>query len=318
MRKDAPFWQFLLQQQQPIALLTVVSSAGSSPGREGFSMLININGEMRGTIGGGIMEQKLSILAQKLLHKKQSTPKLIAQYHDKIHRVNQSGMICSGEQWIAIIPLFGETLALWKTHIEDYLNGAKTIISISPQRAIIKKAASIINPNWQYSDEDHWQYRYSLGLLPHLHIIGGGHVGLALSQVMASLDFHVSIYDNRPHLHTMEINTYADQKNVVEYEEIGHLLRDKQEDYVVIVTFGYRTDKTVLASLIAHQFKFLGMMGSQTKITHLKKELLAEGISQHQLEQLHAPIGLPIDSKTTQEIAISIAAQLIAIKNNPN
>ena len=82
------------------------------------------------------------------------------------------------------------------------------------------------------------------------------------------------------------------------------------------MSFGYRTDKVVLQQLLHHQFKYLGMMGSKEKVKQLFKELLEEGIDKTLLVKVHSPIGVPIKSKTPEEIAVSILAEIIGVKND--
>ena len=81
------------------------------------------------------------------------------------------------------------------------------------------------------------------------------------------------------------------------------------------MSFGYRTDEIIIRRLLNKQFKYIGMLGSQEKMNTLNKSLLADGFDQKQLDQLHAPIGIQIKSETAAEIAISVAAQLIQVKN---
>lgn len=84
---------------------------------------------------------------------------------------------------------------------------------------------------------------------------------------------------------------------------------------MVIVSFGYRTDKIILKSLLGSQYRYVGMMGSKKKIEVLFADLIREGYPDSELDKIFAPIGMDIKSETTHEIAISVAAQLIEIKN---
>jgi xanthine dehydrogenase accessory factor len=168
---------------------------------------------------------------------------------------------------------------------------------------------------FDYTDAQSWRYLESLRQSPRLHIIGGGHVSLALSEVMQLLGFYISVYDDRAGLHTLEINSFADEKHVVPYEEIGARLQAGAQDFVVIMTFGYRPDKVVFRQLIGRDFFYLGMLGSEAKIKQLRKELAEEGLDPVSWRRVHAPIGLPIYSKTPYEIAISIAAEIIREQN---
>jgi xanthine dehydrogenase accessory factor len=106
-------WEFIHQKLKhniKIILLWVLESEGSSPGRRGFKMAVAADGEFTGTIGGGIMEHKLVEKAKSLLSDGVSLISLQRQFHDKQHSRDQSGMICSGSQLIAFVPLSGSEL----------------------------------------------------------------------------------------------------------------------------------------------------------------------------------------------------------------
>src|SRR5450432_2580129 len=103
MYKQLPTWQLIqssLQQKVGVMLLYVLESKGSSPGRQGFFMAVNANGEMSGSLGGGIMEHKFVELAKSKLKLPAVEISIHHQLHDKQAGKNQSGMICSGEQTI--------------------------------------------------------------------------------------------------------------------------------------------------------------------------------------------------------------------------
>ncbi len=140
-------------------------------------------------------------------------------------------------------------------------------------------------------------------------------MGLALSRQMAMLDYRVGVYDDRSGLNTMEQNQFAQRKEVINYEQIGEQLDFGSADCIIIMTFGYRSDKLVLQQLLGRAIFFLGMMGSEAKIKQLLAELAAEGVEEEALAEVHAPIGLSIYSKTPAEIAVSIAGQIIAKRN---
>jgi xanthine dehydrogenase accessory factor len=106
-------WTFIesqLSQGIAVVLLYVVDSQGSSPGRQGFSMALSAAGEMQGSIGGGIMEHKWIERARQMLRQGDREVLLVRQYHDKTHLHDQSGMICSGEQVLVIMPIATEAL----------------------------------------------------------------------------------------------------------------------------------------------------------------------------------------------------------------
>jgi len=148
-----------------------------------------------------------------------------------------------------------------------------------------------------------------------IHIFGGGHVGLALSQVMSLLNYQVNIYDDRENLSTIQQNNFADEKHEIDFQKVFSSTNLHPLDTVVIVSTSYRTDKIILKQLYQEKFHYIGMMGSDAKIKQLFKELENEGIASKELEHIHAPIGIPIYSKTTMEIAVSIAGQIILERN---
>jgi len=309
-------WPFLLdklQNGQNCLLLYVLESLGSSPGRRGFMMAVAADGTFNGTIGGGIMEYKLVEKAKADL--KNGTVvhmSTMQQYHDKAHGTDQSGMICSGSQRVAFIPLLAK-------HIELVRQIQEAIAAKSPVSLVLGPAgADMINEwksSWKYESESSWNSVEPLDLQSVIHIIGGGHVGLALSEQMRLLGFYVHIYDDRPNLSTMEMNQFAHEKHLIDYAEIDTMLVAKSADFVVIMTVGYRTDKLVLSKILMYDFYYLGMLGSEKKIDALMQEMKKEGFPQERLDKVFTPIGLPIFSRTTQEIAVSIAAEIIREKN---
>jgi len=314
------FWQNtyqLLKSQGKAVLLCVLESHGSSPGRQGFKMAVGPSGEMDGSIGGGIMEHKLVELSKSLLTDDKSPFKPFIKH--QVHRAeahDKSGMICSGEQTIAFYYI-NEKDAEWVDQLDKSLqNNEKGILSLSEKQ--ISFIAKDLNNQFEYSleNERQWSYKELIGFQNAVYIIGGGHVGLALSSVMRNLDFHVTIIDDREGLNTLEQNNHAHQTKIVDYKEIDKHVPEGNSVYVVIASFGYRTDKVVLKQLIGRQYKYLGMMGSKEKVKQLYIELKEEGVSQDQLDKVHSPIGVQVKSKTPYEIAVSIGAQIVGVKNS--
>ena len=304
-------WKFIqnkLQHNQNVMLLFVVESKGSSPGRQGFKMAVSSDESFEGTIGGGIMEFKLVEKARNLLLQNHRNVFLQEQFHDKEHSKNQSGMICSGSQVIAFVPLFLNDLET----INSITQETKTTIHISPKAFTVSD--SIAN-GLAYISEKEWIYSQPIKQQSVIHIIGGGHCGLALSQLMNFLGFYVHIYDDRENLNTLVANHFANEKHLVNYDNIGETINVSTADFVVIMTIGYRTDKIVLKQLINKSVCYLGLLGSAEKVKTLFAELIIEGVSEDLIHKIFSPIGININSKTTQEIAVSIAAEIIKKKN---
>ena len=304
-------WRFIsdkLNENIPVELLYVLQSEGSSPGRQGFKMAVAADGEFCGTIGGGIMEHKLVEMAKARLLQDDRSVLLMRQHHDKDHPANQSGMICSGSQLNAFIPVRLPD----KKVIDTVLSSSHKYIRVSSAGLFI---AGDDKTGLQYQSDTDWQYQEAIDRKPVIHIIGGGHVSLALSELMRFLGFYIHVYDDRPELSTLVGNVFADECHLADYAAISESLQATPGDYVVIMTIGYRTDKIVLRQLLNMPFAYLGMLGSARKTETLFAELKQEGVGQDLLERIHAPIGINIDSKTTREIAVSIAAEIIRYKN---
>ncbi|MCB0564409.1 MAG: XdhC family protein [Phaeodactylibacter sp.] len=311
-------WTFIhqnIQGHRPVLLLYVVDSQGSSPGRRGFKMAINEAGQMAGSIGGGIMEHKLAEYAKELLRQKAGKIFLKQQYHDKAHERNQSGMICSGRQTVAFVPIGPEHNGLIRQLLDPYRQKEEVLLSIGPQGMQLLPTSEGPPSGFIYEGPDQWAYTEIPGKAPVIHILGGGHVGAALSEVMRLLGFYVLVYDDREGLNTMEANAFAHEKKVVDYKKISQSLAEDEAAYVVIMTFGYRPDMVLFRQLYDKRFFYLGMMGSPAKIEEMKRESLDYGITKAHWERVHAPIGLDIYSKTPMEIAVSVAAEIILEKN---
>ena len=306
-------WKFVLAKlsaNENVILLCVLESEGSSPGRAGFKMAVATDGSFSGTIGGGIMEHKLVEKAKSLLQKSETKVLLQKQFHDKQAAADQSGMICSGSQLNAFVPAFAEH----KKIVEDILSEDIQKIRISARG--FQAVATDADEGLRFNTDADWDYTEKTDNRPVLHIVGGGHVSLAVSELMLFVGFCIKVYDDRPALNTIEENIYADETIIIKsYEELSDHLIPSADDYAVIMTVGYRTDKIVLKQLLSKSLRYLGLMGSDHKINTLFNELKQEGVLSESLDRVAAPVGINILSKTTPEIAVSIAAEIIKEKN---
>jgi xanthine dehydrogenase accessory factor len=159
-----------------------------------------------------------------------------------------------------------------------------------------------------------------IAYLPHLPrvrllIVGGGHVGQAVGNLAADLDFDVWVVDDRAEFVTPERFPKAERRIA---GPIGEMLKDLEitpSTYCLIVTRGHNHDEEALYHLADRGAAYVGMIGSKRKIRLIFDDLLAEGFSAESLDRVHAPVGLEIGSQTVMEIAVSILAQLIAVRN---
>jgi xanthine dehydrogenase accessory factor len=311
------FWQQLLQKlraKQHVYLLTVIQNLGSSPGRKGFKMLVAQDGFIFGSIGGGIMEFTLVEEIKELLTLKE----LPIFFRKQLHQGNgkdKSGMICSGEQTVIFHPLNSANILLIKAIINCLQNNQQKTLSLSPKG--IELIENRISEKYQtvITSAMDWNFKELIGFKETLYIVGGGHVGLAVSQLFRQLGFHVVVFDNRDNLNTLEVNNFANEKYVIDYLEIGKHITQGNDSYVAIMTNKYTDDKLVLSKIIRNQHKFIGVLGSKAKLKTMWEVLQKEGVTLDELNEINAPIGLSIKSQTPEEIAVSIAAEIIRVKN---
>ncbi len=305
-----------LQHNIAVMLLYVLESKGSSPGRQGFIMAVNAKGEMNGSMGGGIMEHKFVEMAKVKLLQEAEENTIHYQIHDKTVAKNQSGMICSGEQTIFLYTVKKEEVTVIKNIIAALQQNKNASLQLSPSGIIFSEIIPNKNYELQVKGDNDFSFTEKLGYKNTLYIIGGGHCSLALSQLMSNMDFYIHLYDHREELNTVEQNRFANEKHVVnDFTELSTLIPSSQNSFVVIMTVGYRTDAATLKALAGKDFAYVGVLGSQNKIKKMFEQLVTEGVNKDWLGKTHAPIGIPIKSQTPEEIAISIAAEIIKIKN---
>ena len=332
MNKELEIWKFAadkLEQNESVMLLIVAKSSGSSPGRQGFKMII-ARDEMRGSIGGGVMETRLAELAKlkienaelKIESEKQSLKsEIIEQVHRK-NAENSSGMICSGKQTVILFQLNRSHLKTIEKIISALEKQTSCRLKISDSEFRIsnlesKKISQTENFLFTKTGENKFIYEEILGFKNKLFIIGGGHCALALSELMSKMDFYISLFDDRSDLNTLEKNEFADEKNIIEsYEKIGEYVESGSNVYVVVMTLGYKFDEIVIKALLEKDFKYFGVLGSRAKMKTLLKNLENENFDKSKLARIRTPIGLKINSRTPEEIAVSIAAEIIAVKNS--
>lgn len=321
MNKQLQVWQLInrcLQEEIPVMLLYVLESFGSSPGRAGFCMAVSADGQLQGSIGGGIMEHKFVELAKDKLRLAEYCKDIYKQVHDKSSLQFQSGMICSGEQTNFLYRVIKEDIEAVSEIIRCFECYDTGKLRLSPKgiQFFPGPAEEIIEFNQQDENTNDWIYEEQVGFKNNLYIIGGGHCSFALSEVASRMDFYIHVYDNRCDLNTFSKNEYAHKKTIIKnYADIQPLIPEADNTYVVVMTMGYRTDDVVIRSLLNKKFRYFGVLGSQKKMEKMISDYLEEGISENILKKIHAPIGLPINSQTPQEIAISIAAEIIKVKN---
>jgi xanthine dehydrogenase accessory factor len=175
--------------------------------------------------------------------------------------------------------------------------------------------ASALKFEYDYQTENEWTYRYILNFQERVYLIGAGHVGLALCRQLTFLNFKVILIDNRPELPTVKYDEFISKKIITSYKKVANFVPSTKHDYIVIMSFSSALDTLILSQLINKEARYIGMMASQVKVDRIRAILLGKGYSESAFERVHTPIGLPIKCKSPAEIAVSVAAQIIEVRN---
>lgn len=321
MNKELEIWQFAaerLERDETVMLLIVAESSGSSPGRQGFKMIV-ARDDLSGSVGGGVMEVALVELAKLKIKKAKSTIKseIVEQVHQK-NSPDSSGMICSGKQTVVFFQLQPNDLKAVREIIDALVNYQSKILRIS--NLIFEISDLELNSNnfnFVRHGKNKFFYEEKLGLKNKLYIIGGGHCALALSELMAKMDFFILLFDDREELNTLAKNKFVHSKTVIDsYLKIGDFVESGTDVYVVVMTLGYKFDEIVIRQLFDKDFRYFGVLGSDAKMATLLRDLKKDGFDEEKINRIRTPIGLNINSRTPEEIAVSIAAEIIAVKND--
>src|SRR5437868_853551 len=151
---------------------------------------------------------------------------------------------------------------------------------------------------------------------PRAFIFGAGHISKSLSKVLTLAGFGTTVVDDREAFANRERFPEADEVLAGEYEEIFAKLPVHEGSYVVIVTRGHRDDMRVLKLAVGTDARYIAMIGSKRKVLNVVRELENEGIPREKFERIFAPMGLEIGAISPEEIAISVAAEMIAVRRN--
>ncbi|MEM7582725.1 MAG: XdhC family protein [Acidobacteriota bacterium] len=322
MSHAASFWRklgSLLEAGERVFVALVVDNTRHSPGTVGARLLLSESGERVGTIGGGIMEHTvLNRAAERLAAAGQEPagqePELQTLHHRQDAAEERSGMICAGRQTnLYTLCRPDHELREVKRLVALLDSGRSGRLTISARGWAVHEAAPDLGrPAIELmTDGDDWTYREELLNRRRLAILGAGHCGLALAHTAGRLGFDVAIYDTREELLTSaEALTHASER-LEDFRAAGERIAFPELTHVVVMTSAFPTDVAALAGVLTHPFPFIGVMGAPAKLRRIQQQLRDEGFDDAELERIVAPIGIGIPSHTPEEIAVSVAAQLI-------
>ena len=334
-----------LHAGRELAFCRLVETRGSTPQKAGALMLVHADGSQAGTLGGGCVEAEVKRRALTVLAAGTAD---VATFQLDSDYGWDDGLICGGRMQILIEPLGGSIS-------DDYFQELARLVEqgIGLTEAVVFDAASsgLVAPT-SYLFDEHQRLVVSLRtasegdpvpplileqlrplvdrprayaangvaflpLLPRcrLVIVGGGHVGQAVADLAADLEFDVWVVDDREEYVSEERFPRAEKRVGGSVDQVLPNLEISPNTYCLIVTRGHNHDQEALYHLAERGARYVGLIGSRRKIKLIFENLVGEGIREESLARVYAPLGIDIGSQTVPEIAVSICAELVAHRN---
>ncbi|MEX0675836.1 MAG: XdhC family protein [Pirellulales bacterium] len=328
-----------------VACCRLVETRGSTPQKAGAAMLVFDDGSQAGTLGGGCVEAEVKRKALALLGQGAAA---VCRFQLDDDYGWDDGLICGGRMQVLIDPLEQQAERDYFARLHGLIvhgAGATEAIVFDAEASGLPAGASylfdadgklVCHVRGPHEDGNAPEIvrdgleplagrpkPYALGGVAYLPllarsrlvIVGGGHVGQAVGNLAAELDFDVWVVDDRPEYVSQERFPRAQRLIAGPMTDVLPKLEITPNTYCLIVTRGHNHDEEALYHLINRRPCYLGMIGSKRKIKLIFDDLVAEGVSAELLAGVYAPVGLDIGSQTVMEIAVSIAAELVAHRN---
>jgi len=315
-----------------LVLVTVLKSSGSTPRGPGAKLLVKMDGTTLGTVGGGAIEHEAYKLALKT-HESQAS--FFKEYVLAPNEAADIGMVCGGSttlyfQFISgansealrlaqrICELIEKVQGVWLiTRIKENSEWEMAVYSIKyglepsvflnsdTLKPMLKQSAVLVSGENTY-------FAQPLTQPGCVYIFGGGHVSQALVPVLAQIGFYVVVLEDRKEFLNPALFAGAAEVLECDFLNLDKTVELCEPDYIVIMTRGHKADAEVLIQALRSNASYIGMIGSRTKVKSTRALVLKAGLKEKDFLRVHSPIGLEIGAQTPAEIAISIAAELIA------
>ncbi len=295
-------------------LATVVQTWGSSPRPVGSLLTCNEQGVVVGSLSGGCVEDDL---LEKLTAGELATegPEFF-QYGITAEETEKLGLPCGGHLYIVVEPV--EPTGESQAHFQQLSTALAQRQSVKRVVELAKQSASIVAPSepaplvW---DPERQRLEHTYGPAHQLFIIGSGMVSAYLAQMALSLDYEITVCDPRKDL--LEQFAVAGVRKIADMpDDAVRAHANDPATAIVALTHDPRIDDMGLMEALGTEAFYIGAMGSSRTSAARRERLLALDVEPADIERLHAPIGLPIGSKTPPEIAIAILAEITAVRKN--
>ncbi|HQO41476.1 MAG TPA: XdhC family protein [Bacillota bacterium] len=333
-----------LDKKESFVLATILKKLGSAPREEGTKMLIRKDFSIEGTIGGGISEAMTIKLSAEVF---EDGLYIIENFLMSNKDSACLGMVCGGD--ISVLLEYvdcndSQMVDIYRKAIELKHCGTDFVMitKLSEDRRKIRGSDKWICTETGFygmENEEIWETIKNIRVnfketkireifigkeryiiepffnVESVYIFGAGHVAQKISDITKMLGFYTVVMDDREEFANRERFETADEVRVIQsFNNLENYDIINGNSYIVIVTRGHVYDKDVLAQMLRTDARYIGMIGSRSKREHVYNNLLSEGFTSEDLERVHCPIGLNIHAQTPEEIAVSIAAELIKVR----
>lgn len=338
-----------LNEKHPLVIATVVRTKGSTPQKPGAKLLVRNDGSGVGTLGGGCVEGDIWYAAKQLMKNRGSAETIGYELNEEI--AAQDGLVCGGTMFFLVDPIYEkgqESLFLDEIN-SAYLGGepvalaslVKTAPDIDAKLAgkLLIRSDGSVEGTLGADNLNSEAIKYGIELMaygnskyvrsetgaeyfvegyttpPRIILCGGGHVSRAIYTFAVNLGFNLTVIDDREEFAN---NTRFPLGDVVVAENSAEGFRSveiNKNTFIVIATRGHRYDHVSLEAALNTSASYIGLLGSKRKTILIYEELLSKGVSIDRIKDVRAPIGLDINARTPEEIAISIMAEILMIRN---
>jgi xanthine dehydrogenase accessory factor len=305
-----------LNRKTDTVLAVIVESRGSSPRKAGAAMLCGAAGRLTGTIGGGIAEHLAAEEAKRLIREKRSA---IKEYALHPNGAEDIGGQCGGEVRVFLGYIPGDDAAS-----AAVCAAARRAFDTGNGRLVLEAREAAGKMNFRVDADAELRLSPEGGpffTLPlhgdgFVYIAGGGHIARELCPLLTHLDFRVVVIDDREDFADAARFPGALRCIRADFNALGEVISVTRHDYIVAVTSGHTGDYLCAAFALTTEARYIGMIGSAKKIAFVREKLRTAGFSRAGIHapRFHAPIGIAISSETPAEVAVSIAAELIAVR----
>lgn len=287
-------------------LATIIWDDGSAPRGRGSQMLVDGDGLLAGTIGGGAVEGRSIEIAREMLRDGKNG----YTHFFRLQKDGEVGMVCGGDVTVYFcrVPAgdaaWGAVAAEVLRRVKDRVPGYLTLPLDGSPAAVTD------------TDESDGAARFSMALPvgERALIFGAGHIAKALVPLLHTVGFRPVVLDDRPELATKESFPQADEVICGDFERIEDYVTIQPEDYVVIMTNGHEHDFQAEVQVLRRETAYVGVIGSRKKTAFVNRRLREAGIGEAAIASVHTPIGTAIKAVTPEEIAVSITGEMIMVR----